>query len=396
MAQSRNAPLAQALVALPNAVNAAPVEAGQAILSEIHECHVPEHAAAALDRLYGSMFASWRHLQLCGAGQPAPHTWIGYRRGEIVGVLLFRMQGRAALVLTEMIALDAEIADAFSHAVFSRFAHARHLAFNAVALPRSLQPLHVQSFAFSENYVIDLPPTVDDYLAALGRSTRKTIRGYGNRLLRELPDFRWEVKPASELRRHEQRQLIRQLQRFKQASMAARGKRAVIDRRDTVRLLQLASERGLFGIASAGGRVLGGSLACRFGDNYVMLLSAADPALESLRLGLLCCFWSVCDCLRAGARQCHLLWGRYQYKSQLLGRLEPLHRVHVYRSRLQMVLSPTAVGRMVLQKLRHGVRNRLLQAVREPENQRARWFAWGIDVLRIAAQRWRHWRAHLY
>ncbi len=392
MTHHPHAQMPQALVALPAAVSAAPVDVGGAIVSEIHESALPAHAKAALDRLYGSMYASWRHLQLCGVDQPTPHTWIGYRHGEVIGVLLFRMRDTEALVLTEMFTLEAEIAEVFCRAVFSRFAYARRVTFNAVSLPRSLPHWPMQSYAFSENYIIDLPASADDYLNALGKSTRKTIRGYGNRLQRELPGFRWQVRPAALLRKDEQRRLVRQWQAFKQASMAARGKRAVIERRDTARLLQLASECGLYGIATLDGRVVGGSLACRFGDNYVMLLSAADPALESFRLGMLVCYWSVCDCIRADARQCHLLWGKYHYKSQLLGKPHALQRVTLYRSRLQMALSPATVLRMSWQKWRHACRNWLIAAVRDRNDAGSRAVIHILDGLRSARSAMRHWR----
>ena len=356
MAHLPDAPLPHPLAALTGSCDAAPAEATAGIVSEIHEFSVPAFAEVALERLYGSMYASLRHLQLCDCAKPPPHTWVGYRRGEIIGVLLFRMRGTQAVVLTEMIPLAAELADEFCRALFSRFAYAQSACFNAVTLPAPLSRLPASSATFSENYVITLPDSVDAYFAALGKATRKTLRGYGNRLCRELPDLRWEVRRASEFRADELRRLVRQLQQFKRDSMAARGKRAELSRRDTARLLSVVSERGLVGIATSGGRVRAGSLACRFGDNYVMLLAAADPALASLRLGMLCCYWSVCDCLRDGARECHLLWGRYQYKSQLLGVPRPLHRVLVYRSLLQMALSPSAL--MTLAWLRWRARMR--------------------------------------
>jgi hypothetical protein len=142
--------------------------------------------------------------------------------------------------------------------------------------------------------------------------------------------------------------------------MAARGKRAEISRRETARLLILARHAGLIGIARIGERICGGSLACRIGDNYVMLLSAADPALASYRLGILCCFWSVCDCIRAGGRECHLLWGRYKYKTQLLGEPRSLLRLTIYRSHLRMALSPLLVISMSMAAIRYRVRNWLL------------------------------------
>lgn len=350
-------------------------EQAGSILSEFHEQSVPDFAVQALDRLYGSLYASFSYFCLSDTARPLPHTWVGYRHGEVVGVLLFRLRFGQALVLTEMFCLEQAVADAFSRAVFTRFREIQTIHFNAISLSDPLVGWPLQCYAFSENYVIPLPQSVDQYLPSIGKSTRKTLRGYGNRLKRDFSNFSWEVQEVGEMRGHELRSLIRQLHRFKRDSMAARGKRAEISRRETVRLLMLMRNVGLMGIARIGDRVCGGSLACRIGDNYVMLLSAADPALSSYRLGMLCCFWSVCDCIRAGGRECHLLWGRYHYKTQLLAEPRSLLRLIIYRSRLQMVLSPLLVISMSTAGTRFRLRNWLLLYIAGQSSILSRWFS---------------------
>ena len=363
MAQGSDGLLIAALktsLACVDAHNRDAEQASSSIVSEFHEQSVPEFAAQALDRLYGSLYASFSHFSLSDTAQPAPHTWVGYRHGEVVGVLLFRLRVDQVFLLTEMFCLEQAVADAFSRAVFARFREIKTIHFNAISLSGPLTGWPLQHYAFSENYVIRLPQTVDQYRASIGKSTRKTLRGYGNRLHRDFPDFSWDVRAVGEMRTHELRSVIRQLHRFKRDSMAARGKRAEISRRETARNLILARRAGLIGIARIGDRICGGSLSCRIGDNYVMLLSAADPALASYRLGILCCFWSVCDCIRAGGRECHLLWGRYQYKTQLLGEPRSLLRLTIYRSRLRMALSPLLVVGILMAGTRYRLRYWLL------------------------------------
>lgn len=363
MAQGSDGLLIAALktsLACVDAHNRDAEQASSSIVSEFHEQSVPEFAAQALDRLYGSLYASFSHLSLSDTAQPAPHTWVGYRHGEVVGVLLFRLRVDQVFLLTEMFCLEQAVADAFSRAVFARFREIKTIHFNAISLSGPLTGWPLQHYAFSENYVIRLPQTVDQYRASIGKSTRKTLRGYGNRLHRDFPDFSWDVRAVGEMRAHELRSVIRQLHRFKRDSLAARGKLAEISRRETARLLILARHAGLIGIARIGDRVCGGSLACRIGGNYVMLLSAADPALASYRLGILCCFWSICDCIRAGGRECHLLWGRYQYKTQLLGEPRSLLRLTIYRSRLRMALSPLLVIGILMAATRYRLRDWLL------------------------------------
>ena len=318
------------------------------VVSEIHEQSVPDFASRALDRLQGSLYASLKYLQLCEPGQVLPHTWVGYRNGEITGVLLFRVQGRCVKVVSEVIVLDPSQIDAFSACVFRHFPGVRRIIFNAVSLQSRPCSLPNQHFAYSENYVLTLPASNETYLAALGKSTRQSVRGYRNRLRRDFPDFSWTAYTCDVLSTEQQRDLVQTLQRFKRESMNARGKSASIDPAETERILTMAAECGLFGIGVIQGRVCAGALSCRIGDTYVMLLSASDPTMSSYRLGMLTCLWSIGDCIERGARECHLLWGRYAYKHQLKAVPRVLQRMMVYPSVRQMLLQPLTVLMMMM------------------------------------------------
>jgi len=320
------------------------------IVSEIHEQAVPDFASQALDRLQGSLYASLKYLQLCDPGQTLPHTWVGYRSGEIVGVLLFRIQRSCARVLCEVITLDPAQIDAFSAGVFRHFPGVRQVVFNAISLRSTPCSLPNQCYAYSENYVLTLPASNDAYIAALGKSTRSSVRGYRNRLQRDFPDFQWTAHQCDALSTEQQRDLVLTLQQFKRESMTARGKCPEIDPVETERILTMGAACGLFGVGRIQGRVCAGALSCRIGDTYVMLLSASDPKLSAYRLGLLTCLWSVGDCIAQGARDCHLLWGRYAYKHQLLAVPQALHRMVVYPSVPRMLLQPVTVLMMCMRR----------------------------------------------
>jgi len=350
------------------------------IVSEFHDRAVPERAVEALDKLYGSLYASFAHLSLADSLPQPPITWIGYECGEIIAVLLFLVRFDQVHVLTELIRLEPRIVHAFRRAVLARFSGVNGIHFNAITLTQPLTVGAHQFCAFSESYIISLPRSVDEYRAALGKSTRKTIKGYSNRLQRDFSEFIWETRQADQMRSHELRSLIRQLQNFKRDGMAARGKRAELSRRDIARMLVLSRAEGLVGVARIGDKVYGGSLACRVGDNYVMLISAADPSLTAYRLGMLCCFWAVCDCINAGARECHLLWGRYQYKTQLLAQPSTLLRLTIYRSWLQMGLSPLMVLGMCAADMRFRFKRWLLL-----KQHHQPWLSWLKKVAQYVA-----------
>jgi hypothetical protein len=363
MAPLPDAPVTPSIVVIAEDSDMPLQRNGGSIVTEIHEGSVPPSAAAALDRLYGSLYGSLRHLQLCGLHDASVNSWVCYQHGEVTAVLLFRIEQQKLLVLTEMVPLSRHQAEAFARALFSRHPQLNLIAFNALIAQFDVLDFPSQRYIFSENYILDLPASAESYLASLGKATRKTIKGYGNRLRKDFPDFSWRACEAQELSATLRQSLLNQLQLFKQASMAARHKQAATDAEETRRMLELAAECGLFGMATINGEIRAGSLACRIGDNYVMLVSAADPALEQYRLGLLVCYWSVCDCIARKARQCHLLWGRYQYKSQLLAVPYDLQRCLIYRSHSHMLLRPAIVFSMVAAKLHYRLRHWLLVAL---------------------------------
>ena len=57
-----------------------------------------------------------------------------------------------------------------------------------------------------------------------------------------------------------------------------------------------------------------------------MHVIAHDPGFDQARLGLLCCYLSICESIRRGMREYHLLSGRYDYKRRLRGQ-QRLHRM---------------------------------------------------------------------
>ena len=367
MALLPDVPATPVIVSLADSMIAEDEKNNNNIVSEIHEHGTPEFARVAIDRLYGSLYASVRYLELCRPYQPQPHTWIGYQQGEIQAVLLFEIREHALIVISEMIALTAVQIENFARCVLARYPSVMCINFNAVNFNLNINKLNLpaQHYVFSENYILNLPKTIENYQSSLGRATHKTIRLYGNRLKKDFPDFAWRVYSAEELPRALQQSFFQQIQAYKNQSMMARNKTPENDPAENRRILQLASESGLFSMAVINGEIRSGSLACRVGNNYVMLLSAADPALEKYRLGLLTCYWSLCDCITRGAQQCHLLWGRYQYKSQLLAVPVDLQRITLYRSRWIMAAMSASVIRMALQAEKFRIQKWLLYDVQQ-------------------------------
>lgn len=93
------------------------------------------------------------------------------------------------------------------------------------------------------------------------------------------------------------------------------------------------------------GRICAGTINFRAGDNYFLEVIAHDPAYNDYRLGTLCCYLTICECIAREGKEYHFLWGAHDYKFRLLGVQRELDHLTIYRSRRHALLYPRTVWR---------------------------------------------------
>jgi hypothetical protein len=149
--------------------------------------------------------------------------------------------------------------------------------------------------------------------------------------------------------------------------MATKNKTSEIDAEESKRHVRLVKESGLVSVMLLDGRVVAGTVCSRVGGNYFMHINAHDPAYDDARLGKLCCFMTVCDCIERGGREFHFMWGRFEYKYLLLGVQRDFYEVTMYRSRMRMLLHGGSALRIALNGYSREWKFRLLDLADHPE-----------------------------
>lgn len=301
---------------------------------QCHENDVPPFVDAALQRLYSSLYSSLAHRRIF-QGLENASTYVVRRSGVIVDLWLFRREGRCVQVLNEGISVDEEQVMRFTAYIFTSYPGVNVISFHAVQAQVRRLTRPYQQFNCLEDMVLTLPASAEEYLASLGRSTRSYINRYLNRLRREVASFEFRVYSAHEV----EEQHVRRIIELNRARMAGKGKISINDENSTQCIIQLAMECGMVCVISMDGRICAGTVNYRIGDNYFLEVIAHDPAYNEYRLGTLCCYLTICECIANGAGEYHLLWGQDEYKTRLRAVRRDLDHLNVYRSRLQMLLN---------------------------------------------------------
>lgn len=340
-------------VSVTGANNAVSVQmtARSDISIQCHENDVPAFIGPALERLYGNLFSSLTYYRAFGGADNAS-TYVVRDGKTIVCAWLFRRYRNSVRVINEGIHVDQDDVTRFVSYIFSCYPKVSVISFHAVRPNMVELPMPYQRFNCLEDMVLSLPGNADAYTAGLGRSTRSYIHRYLNKLRRDFPSFSFRVASGAEVTEEDIRSIIG----FNRARMAMKGKESINDEDTTRRIIGLARECGLVGMIMLDGRICAGSVNYRVGDNYFLETLSHDPDYDDYRLGTLCCYLTICECIARGGHEYHFLWGQDDYKARLLGVQRDLDDLVIYRSHWHMLL----YGKLVL----HHVVNSFLRRMR--------------------------------
>jgi len=312
---------------------------------QCYDNDVPPFIGATLERLYGNLFSSVAYYRVFGGADNAS-TYVVRDGKNIVCAWLFRRHRNTVRVINEGIHVDQDDVLRFASYIFGRYPGVNVISFHAVRPNMVDLPMPFQRFNCLEDMVLTLPSSAENYTRSMGRSTRSYIHRYMNKLKRDVPGFEFRVLTAGEI----DEEHIRYIIGLNRLRMASKGKESINDEDTTRRITRLAQECGLVGVIMVDGRICAGSINYRAGMNYFLETLAHDPEWDDYRLGTLCCYLTICECIARGGSEYHFLWGQDEYKSRLLGVQRDLDDIVIYRSWLHMVL----YGKLVMLHAFHG------------------------------------------
>ena len=167
------------------------------------DCYVdaiPSFAEQALARLYGHVNSSLPYFKTFKSLKEVS-TYVERNEDQVTCVLLFeRRQGRAT-VLNEGIALDDATIDRFAGRVFQQFPDVEVIGFHQIDSGLKQLSFPFQKHNATENFILPLPTTVDEYTAALGKATRRNIKRYMGKLMQDHPSFACQFFTGSQIDR---------------------------------------------------------------------------------------------------------------------------------------------------------------------------------------------------
>ena len=176
--------------------------------------------------------------------------------------------------------------------------------------------------------VVDLPNTVDDYLASLGKHTRHEVRSKWRRLLKAHPDTIVEMVTSSD---HPD-EFVQTMIAWKNQRFNARGDQTVWQRypHSDANFAELVRRRGRIQCTRIDGGVAAVNFLFPVGTAMYALQSGFDPKYEQYSLGFLADYESVAEAIRTSHRRMSLLWGQDAHKRRFGAKPRRATRLSVF------------------------------------------------------------------
>ncbi len=281
---------------------------------ELYKNYIPLYVEKDLDHLYESIYSSMTYIKTLGSIENLS-VYEVKQGGSAITILVFRHNKGRVDVMNELIQIDATEITRFVGYMFSRFKHVKLISFHAIQLGKGHISFPHYACHQLEDVVVSLPQSIESYLAMLGSATRKTIRKYQKKVKNDFPSYDFQVFTNEDI----DARTITEIFALKSARMRSKNQVFVLREEEIEQTLHLVKQCGLVAVILIDGRICAGSISYRVGSNYFLKVSTHDPKFNGHRLGTLSCFLTICECIKRGGKECHLLWGLSEYKFRFLG-----------------------------------------------------------------------------
>jgi hypothetical protein len=293
---------------------------------------VPPGTAEELPALYNTLLSTEDWFELEDGVKPtgaclleAPHH-----------VILFHVEGDTIEVSNKEFAIGPRSAERACRALFRALPGTRRIHLEVLFPPWELK-LPTRVLYWTDHMIVDLPDTVDEYLASLGKRTRREIRSKRRRLLEAHPDTVAEMAASAD----RPEELIETMIAWKNARFNARGEDTVWQKNPGADqgFAELVRRRGRVRVTRVDRRAAAVSFLFPVGAAVYVLQTGFDPKYEDFSLGFLDTFEDIADAIRTGHRQVSLLWGQDDHKRRLGAKPRRATRLSVFRTQTDWLYS---------------------------------------------------------
>lgn len=278
-----------------------------------------------------------------------PDGFVDFETGGERQILPYRINKNIAYVLNSDFRISVEALQKGCDEIFRTDSRIKSIEFEKIE-PVDLRKIDYPSFVTetSEDMVLTLPESFEEYEKNLGSKTKKHLRYYVRRLEKTFADYKFVITEKENI----DPKLIGQIIDMNRDRMRDKSKTSGIDKKYEKRIADFARTCGIVYHIEIEGEPAGGAIVSKVEDEYYLHVIAHKPVYNKFNIGQSALYLAILSAIENGGNSFHFLWGVAEYKTRLGGIKKDLVSVVVFRNTFAYIM---ALPRQMRIKIKTGL-----------------------------------------
>lgn len=286
---------------------------------------IPREYESFLIEKYDSFITTCRYIEVYYQDYDI-HYFIVKDKGKLLELLVYGTREKAAKCFNSLVYIDQDIISEFVKNVFNR-----HPLITKIEIVASYKEydLNKSFLSFkSDDQILKLPSSLEDYLTNLGSQTRKHIKQRKERFLKDCPNAKFVTKYGLEI----EESLIDKIILLNCSRMKLKGTISGIDNISKDNIYKYSIFYGCVAYIEIDGEVVAGCISTVLNKKVFAHVIGHNNNYSKFNLGEMCFMYLIETSIQKGISSFHFLWGETEYKRRLLAKPHVLYFYYVYRS----------------------------------------------------------------
>ena len=250
-----------------------------------------------------------------------------YEDSNLMDVFVFGNKGKTSQLFNSLVEINENIIAELIKNIFEKFPLIRRVyidASYASYLLRNSLPL-----CTSDDYILNLPLTMDDYYLELGYHTRKNIKNRKVRLLKDYSTINSVTKYGKEI----EKPIIDKIIQLNSDRLKHKGINPGICNTNIENVYKYSKCYGCVNYLEIDGLIVAGCISTIVNKGIFIHVIGFDNNFAKNNVGEICVFQLIQNSIEKGLTTIHFLWGETELKNRLLAKPHLLFSYLIFRTR---------------------------------------------------------------
>lgn len=290
------------------------------------ECfkELPTEYESFLIERYDSLLTNCRYIEIYTPNYDLNFMCV-YQDDKLIDLLIYGNEGNTSTCLNSLVDIDQEIVTACSDKIFEIYPSVKKIIIAASYKGYLLK----KSFLFdtTNDFIIRLPQTMDEYFKKLGTKTRQHLKNYKSRLQRDIPSVKFVTKYKEEI----QEDVIHKIIEMNINRMVQKGIVPAKEIQEKDNFYKYSLHYGCVAYIEIDGEVVAGCISTILNKRIFLQVISHDSMYSKYNVGQLCAVYLIQTAIEKGLLSFHFLWGENDYKKRLLATPHIMFSYCIYR-----------------------------------------------------------------